>query len=435
MRIFLGITLLVSLLCSVSQARDLTLPQTIQLAEAHSLALKKAGANSSGALSDLGASRADRLPTLSVSGTAFYVSEVPSLTISIPGTPVSLNRSVGTAETYQTDARLNLPLFTGGKISGGIDAASATSQYYQALEQASSDQVDYMARLGYLDLYRADRLVQAAVSAQQRTSVIGDNIKSLFAAGAADSVDLLDADLAVSKANLAVEQAKTNRRASEIRLITLLGVDPAESLNVTDSFPTPQLEAAKSTLSDSKPELKAADASVQLYQARTKLSQSDFWPTLSAFGGFSYGQPNLDRFNNTWNSYWTFGANLNWSFNLGSKTSRKVRAAKYYEEAVNNDRDQTRENLERDVSLTFEQLRLSYAAYQNAMEQSRIAGDDYRLARQQHQNGDLATNRLLEIQADLAGADASLAAAQADFYAAQSSYYYALGSDKIKKGF
>ena len=195
------------------------------------------------------------------------------------------------------------------------------------------------------------------------------------------------------------------------------------------------MEPTQGLLSDSKPELKAADASVQLYQARTRLSRSDFWPTLAAFGGFSYGQPNLDRFNNTWNSYWTFGASLSWSFNLGSKTSRKVRAAKYYEDAVRDDRDQTRENLERDVRLTFEQLRLSYASYQNALEQDRIAGDDYRLAQQRYQNGDLATNRLLEIQASLANADASLAATQADFYAAQTSYFYALGSDKIRKGF
>jgi outer membrane protein TolC len=229
--------------------------------------------------------------------------------------------------------------------------------------------------------------------------VTQDNISSLFAAGSADSVDLLDARLAASKADLSVDQARSNRRVFEIRLMTLLGLDVSDSLHLTDSFPDPALTGTKESLSATKPELRAADASVRLSQSRTKLAKVDYWPTISAYGGYSYGKPNLDQFNASWNDYWTVGANLNWSFNLGGKTARKSRAAQYNLVAARNDRDLTKENLEREVSLAFEQLKLAYSKYQNAREQVRISKDDYRLAQQQHQNGDLATNRLLEIEA------------------------------------
>jgi outer membrane protein len=433
MKIRLGLCLL-AILCGVSaQGRDLTLDQAQRLAEQHSFALKRAGANCSGAQSDLKAAGAERYPTLSLAGTASYINKTSEMNIEIPHV-ISLQREIGSKQRYQSDLRLNVPVFTGGRISGGIDAATATAQYYEALTSASQDQIDYVTRVEYLNLHRADQLVEAARSTQKRTGVISDNIASLFAAGSADSVDLLDARLAASKASLGVDQAMTGRRASEIKLATLLGIDVSEGLNVIDSFPDPTLEAAKGSLSDTKPELKAADANVELQHSRTRVARADFWPSLSAYGGYSYGKPNIDQFSATWNDYWTVGANLNWSFNLGGKTSRKVRASQYYLEAARNDRDQTKENLERDISLSFEQMRLAYSAFQNAKEQQRIAGDSYRLAQQQHKNGDLATNRLLEIEADLSTAEASLAATQADFYVAQSSYLYALGSDKIRKG-
>jgi outer membrane protein TolC len=79
-------------------------------------------------------------------------------------------------------------------------------------------------------------------------------------------------------------------------------------------------------------------------------------------------------------------------------------------------------------------MKLAYTKYQNSLDQFQIASDSYRIAKQQHQNGDLATNRLLEIEADLSSSESNLAAAKADFFAAQTAYRFALGSDTITKG-
>ena len=432
-KIFLGCLFLMLSTVTI-QARDLTLQQALDLAEQHSFILKKARANNSAAQHELKAAGAERFPTLSLAGNASYISKTAEMDINIPNL-VSLQREIGSKERYQTDLRMTVPLFTGGKISSGIDIASASVQYAEALVQAGQDQIDYMTRLEYLNLHRSDRMVEAALAAQKRTSIISDNVKSLYEAGTADSVDLLEARLAVSKAQLAVDQAQTGRRSSEIRLATLLGLETSESLNVMDKFPEPSLEKSPSTLSDSKPELIAAEANILLMKSRRQLARSDYWPSLNAYGGYSYGKPNIDQFNASWNGYWTVGANLSWSLNLFGKTAGKTQAQQYYLEAARSDRDQTRENLEKDINLNFEQMSLAYAAYQNAREQYKIAEDRYRLARQQHSNGVLTTNRLLETEADLTAAEALLAAAEADFYIAQSSYFYALGSDKIGKGF
>ena len=414
-------------------SRDLSLDQALELAQQHSFSLQKARAQSEGAIAEYRAARAERFPTLSAVGNANYISDVSLLNIQLP-TGQSLERQVGTHENYQADVRLNLPLYTGGRISGGIDLARASREMYDALESYDRDRVAYQTRVEYFGLYRATELLQVAEASFKRAEVINRNVKSLYDAGAADSVALLDANLALSRATLGISQAETNRRVTEIRLLTLLGSPLTDSLSLTTTPTQPSQNSVEATVSVQKPELRAADASVQIATARLRVSKADHFPTIAAFGGYSYGKPNLDRFGNTWNEYFTVGATLNWSFNLGGKTVNRARAASYTLDASRRDRDQVQENLTREANLAVEQLRLAYTRYQNSLTEYQISSDHFRLAQGQHSDGVLSSNRLLEIEADLTAAEASLAASLVDYYIAQSAYYYTTGSDSLKKG-
>jgi outer membrane protein TolC len=420
------------LLTGISLARDLTLSQALQLAEAHSFAVKKSASNAQAAAAAFRASKAERFPTLSLTSTNYYLSEVPRLSISFPG--VSLNRDVGVFQNYQNDLRLNLPLFTGGKISGGIDATSSNYEINEALASADEKRITYQARLEYFNLYKLDKLLGSAQAELKRTGIINKDVQSLYDAGVADSSDILDASLALQKAMLAVDQVSSNRRASEIRLLLILGLDPAETLSPTEILPEPKSESVAAELPITKPELIAAEAGVKLQQANLKLSQAEYFPTVAVYGGYSYGRPNLDRFNNTWNDNWTFGANLNWSFNLGGRTPNKSHAANYLLDAAKNERDLTHENLDRDLRLAFEQLKLAYTRYKNSQVQYKLSADNFRLSQEKHRNGTMSANRLLEVETDLTAAEAGLSAALVDYYLAQSTYFYAAGSDELGKG-
>lgn len=419
-------TLVVLLILASSSvtARDLTLDQALQLAEAHSFALKKAQSAADAAVSSLSASQAGRLPTFSATALASYISEIPLMNL----------RPYGTHETYQTDLRLSLPLFTGGRLSGSIAASQASADYAVALQNLSLDQTVYFTSLEYYNLYRTDKMLEVAEASLKRAESIRSDVASLYTAGAADSVDILDASLASSRADFAVKQAKTARRSSELRLLTYLGLEPTENLNLTDSLPAPKQEPWTADVASSKPELTASEAIVKLNRSYRRLSEAEYFPTLSVFGGYSYGKPNLDRFNNTWNDYFTVGANLTWSFNLGGATIHSYRAAGYNLHAAEYDRDQTAENLHREAELAVEQLRLALERYTNAFEQYQITSSNYRLATEQHRNGLLSSNRLITIETDLTGAQASASAALIDFYIARFAYDYAIGSENIRKG-
>ena len=433
MRRFIVSAAILATLAGSSTARDITLTEALRLAEEHSHRLKQSQARTEAASQSLRAARSERFPTLSAAAAASYIDEVPRMEIGLPGLG-SISRDFGTRETYQADLRLTVPLLTGGRISSAVDMAQAGRQYADASAQIDTDLLYYQTRLDYFGLYRALELRQAAQASLRRTEIIRKDVISRYEAGAADSVDLLESDLAHTRATFAVTQADIDLRAQEIRLLVRLGQPAGDQLDPADSLPEPPDQLDTLELSSGHPELDAAQAVIALGQAQVNSENSGFFPSLAASGGYSYGRPNLDRFANDWNDYWTVGAQLNWSFNLGFKTTARKRAAQYDLRAACSHRDDVTETLTRETDLALERLRLAHRRWLSSRDEYNLTSANYRLARIQHQSGVLSANRLLEIEAALTLAESSLAAARVDFYIAQSGYFYTLSSDKLGKG-
>ncbi len=425
--------ILVSIVVSAVQPRDLTLPEAFDLAIRYSHQLKKAKAERKAYESAVRSAKSSRLPTLSAESFAFYRDEVPSFDITI--TPDwTLSREIGSQENYQTDLRLIMPLYTGGKISSGIKAAGAQLDLYRALEESSLEQLIYQTRVEYLMLFRAERLQEVAQASQERARIILKDVSASLEAGMADSTDLLEANLAYNEAALKVDEAQSARHSAEIKLRTLLDLPAKESINVIDKPPPPVGRAVYHTFI-SKPELRATKAAISLSQAQMKQVQSAYFPTVSTYAGYSYGKPNIDWFNKTWTDYFTIGAHLTWSLNLGMKEKHEIKRARYLYEAAQRELDNLTERLEREALLALELVTLARNQYNTAKFRQRTAADNYRLATRMHSQGALSSNRLLEIEAKLSEAEAALEAAVVDYHLAESAYFYALGSEQLKEGF
>ncbi|MFQ6007627.1 MAG: TolC family protein [Candidatus Zixiibacteriota bacterium] len=415
------------------QARELSLQDAFDLAVQHSHQLKKAKAEREAYESALRAAKAARLPTLSAETFAFYKDEVPSLGITI--TPDrTFSREIGTHENYQTDLRISVPLFTGGKISGSIKAASAQLDLYRALEDCTLEQLLYQTRIAYLMLYRAERLQEVAQASQDRTLIILKDIRAALEAGTADSTDLLEVNLANNEAFLKLEQAQSARRSAEIKLRTLLNLPATESINVVDKPPPPVGRAVYYTFI-SKPELRATKAAISYNRALMTLARSTYLPTIYTYAGYSYGKPNIDWFNKTWMDYFSIGAQLSWSLNVGMKERLEERRARYLYQAAQRELDNLTERFEREALLAREQVALARHQYSTAKLRRKTAADNYRLAIRMHRQGALSSNRLLEIETKLSEAEAALETAVVDYHLAESAYFYALGSEQLKEGF
>jgi outer membrane protein len=415
-------------------ARELNLRQAMQLAQQHSFELKKARAETEASLSALEQARSERMPTLTASGTAAYNSFVPSLRLEIPPA-LQINRDIGGHEQYQADLSVSVPLYTGGRIGTGIRAATAMHDYRKALTEASQQNVLYRARLAFLQLYRAERLVDAAAASLKRARVIQGEVLSLLAAGAADSADILEADLNLAGAELNLKSARSQRRQEEISLLLHLGLPVSDSLILT-GFPKDPGPAsfAPRAMEASKPELRAADASVALSRTLVETSRAAGFPSIALFGSYSYGKPNRDFFNYDWSNNLTVGATMNWSFNTGNRTGRGVSVQRYKWQAAASERDRIAEQIDEQIKLSGENERLAWDRYLTAQQRYRLSADNYRLATSRRKLGTLSTNRWLEIEATLREAESAKAVALADYFIARTTLYFAVGKNLLEEG-
>ncbi|MDD3642533.1 MAG: TolC family protein [Candidatus Krumholzibacteria bacterium] len=416
-----------------ASARELTLEEALALARWHSFELRAAGAEADAARSAATAARRGRYPTLSLEGRASVLDELISFGFEVPP-GISFERELGSKEIVQLDAALSLPLYTGGRISGAIDQAEAASRLKSAMVAATDEQVWLAARVHYFTLDRADNMARAAGSSLERTRIAARNVRSMFEAGAADSIDLLEADLAVAEASFALTRARVERRSAEIRLQILLGIDTGEGLAIPETAPPPDEPPSLAADISGKPQLAAASAGIEAGLAEVRISRADYLPSISLFSRYSIGKPNRDLFEGEWDDYFSVGAGLNWSFNLGNRTGHLTRAAESRVEALRLGRERIERDLSEAARLAGERMRLAWEEYRSARERHEITSANYRLAGRRHAAGDLPTNRLLEIEQSLSSSEAALAAARAGYHIARSGWLYAVGSDELRKG-
>ncbi|MBD3332470.1 hypothetical protein GF356_06445 [candidate division GN15 bacterium] len=418
---------------SMAGEAEFTLEQAQQLALEHAEGLKASRAQRDASLSALDAAHAERWPSLSVSSVAYYVDNIPTIDLGVPG-GFSIERELGSKDSYKTEIRMALPVFTGGRIGAGIRLAESKLDLRQALVNAERDQVLLSARVEYLRLHQADRLVASAAASLERAQVVRQDIQSLYDAGAADSTNVLEAELAVTTASLALDQARSNRASQRIRLNLLLGRSATDSLSLSIDIPTPDSSLPPTHVPVTRPQLVAAEAAIAAGKHQQTLYRSTWWPTLSVYGGYTFGEPNRDMFNDAFDDFLSVGANLSWSFNLGRKVSSQVAGAEAATEAARADYRDINRTLKREAHLAREQVLLAFQRYTSAERRNALASDNYRLARIKHREGGLSSNRLLEIEAALSASEAELAAARADVFVAKSLYLYAIGSEDLGKG-
>jgi len=418
---------------SSSGAVDLSIDTAVQLALKHSLLLKREKAESEAYRSNLNAVKAERYPELSFEAKALHNSAISTLDIQLPG--YSLQRDIGRHEVYQTDLKLSVPVYTGGKISAAISLAEANSIIKATLFQESVNEISFLAKQEYIKLYKAHKLVDAARSSLARAELLRNDVRSLYNAGAADSVDLLEVELSHSASELDLEQSINGRRRQEIVLLIMLGLATDESINVEAPLPAPEslVDMKLEAVNENKPELKAALSMVTAKESLVRLNRASYVPKLSLFSGYSYGKPNISPFEDKFNGNFSVGAALSWSFNLGGQAASKTSMAGYLLESSRHDYDRLYEQIQEQSNLSFENLKLAYSSFQTASKNYQISGDNFRLAQIKHQQGILSANHLLDIEANLSRAESMLYSTEADYRLALIQYDYIIGRD-LKEG-
>jgi outer membrane protein TolC len=412
----------------------LSLTEAVQKALEHSYNVKMSRHDSLSAVSDLKSARTQRYPSLSLNAVSYYIDQLQEVSI-IPGRTLEL----GSHENYQTDFKLTVPFYTGGKIGNQIkiqkENLTAKSYSLESEKMAAA----YQARKGYLNLMLTRYLVAAAKSSQDRIDIIARDVQNLFQSGLADSVDILDAASATQQGLLGLTDKENLRRNASIALAQQLGLSALEEIAPTETAPDPlplsDNDNSGQSLSIDRPELKGLDSRLRAANYLVSFNRAGYFPLLSGYAGYSYGKPNRDQFNKSWNGYFNVGLSLNWEFNLGNRTHHNINSARQSALSLEMSRRRLEENFNLQADLAHENLKKSYQYFVINKKELEIATHKFRLAREKHNAGKLSVNRLLEMESELATVEQGYYAAIINYYLAETEYLYAIGAPKIFGGF
>ncbi len=369
---------------------------------------------------DLLAAKAGRLPTVSASAGITRFDEAPSFDFSGAGVPAVLPLFGG--ETMKmADARVTVPLYTGGQIGNRIDAAASMLGVRRSQSAASEQDIKLTVARHYIDVLRAESALAVADSSVMSLAAHVRDVEDMFKSGSIARNDYLAA--AVSLAD--VEQGRlqaSNRldlaRAAYNRALAR-SLDAAVSLDATLPGIDPDLDVASlSALTaiamQNRVELAALDAAADAFRYQSQSARASARPQLGLTGGYMALQNDfLNR-----DEFWMVGVGLNWTLFDGGQARKKASALLFREKAIRQEQQNLRSHVELQVrqawlrlNETTERKRLTERAVEQAQENLRVVRDRYR-------NGEGTNTEVLDAEVlrsrsrsnhDNAGFDARLA--------------------------
>lgn len=414
---------------------ELTLAEAIERGLSYSPLIKASRSALTAAEKDLKTAGSLRWPTLSLDGKAYYFDDVPEADIEFG--PVNQTMKLGVTDNYQFDFKLSVPLYTGGKIGSQVEISRAGLDAQKYRFESDKLKAAYNIRQTYLQLMLANATMGASMASLSRIGIIRNNVYSLHENGLADSLDILEAELAYQKALQSVEEIRTVRSNAMTALAVQLGMNdeqsivPSEKLSMPDSA-TIEQEITVQNLE--RPELKASRSFIDISRRKIKLSRADYFPNISGYGGYSVGKPNRNFFENEWNDYFVAGLVLTWNFNLGMQTSHRVTSAEYSLQKAEYEKSVLEDALLTGARTASENVFSAYRKLKISETELDIARRRFNLAKSKHEEGLLSTNRYLEMEAELSSAEQLYQASLANYYLAETEYFYSAGSSKIYGG-
>lgn len=229
-------------------------------------------------------------------------------------------------ELFSSSATLRWPVYTGGRITAGIDAAEAA----RSASQAGFESAEGSLRLSLVERYFAQVLAVRAHQVRVATvETLEDHLRRsrrLYEEGQIARAEVLRAEVALSEARVEQESARHDLELARSALAALLASD--EGFEVVTLLPAPPalplLEPLLSTALGSNPDLRAAREQHARAEAGVRAARGERLPTVAVFGQRELYTRHLDLFS----SEWIAGVTVSWSLFGGGDHRSRIDAAR-----------------------------------------------------------------------------------------------------------
>ncbi len=338
-------------------------------------------------------------------------------------------------KSYTTTLQVNQLLYDFGKTGNALDAARWSTRSSQRDLERTVQDVILNVKQAYFALLQAGKLVLVAKKTMEQTESHLKQARAFFNAGSKPRFDVTRAEVDVNTANLNLINARTSVRIRTIALNNAMGIDPGQKTEIEEELPpvssVPALEQAQIDALKNRPEMLKAEADIEAARARVRAEQTNYLPTLSVSGAYSWakGTTDLGEFQGIFFSFdvrnsWNAGVMLTVPLFQGGLTKGRVSEARANLIVLEAQQDATRQSILLEVNQ-------SYADMESAKVRIDVMDSSLQKARE---NLELAQGRYeAGIGPYIEVTDAQLAAVQAETDYVQAQYDYQLSVARLLK--
>jgi outer membrane protein, heavy metal efflux system len=203
-----------------------------------------------------------------------------------------------TQDTPHQGLSFDIPVELGGKRGRRIDLAKEELTLAEVDIQTEVRAVRRDLRQTFYGLIAADERVRLAESLLEIAQRVRDAAQARFETGAAPRLEVLQADLTVTRAQTDIELARSIRTASQATLDAVLNLPPQQALAVTGSLyehaPVLVYEQVLATAVTSNVDLVALDRQIAIESRRLDLLRAERTPTPVFSAGALFNSPEFD---------------------------------------------------------------------------------------------------------------------------------------------
>lgn len=422
-----GLGLALALLASGQPT--LTLEEAERIAIERAFNIRIAASNVEKALQQKKQLQGNLGPRLDLNGTYTRFDEKSQV-----GSTATGDAILGSIDNKQIQASLSFPIDITGVLRKAVQAAELNRQATAELLNNEVNDIKNIVRESYFEILRADNSLNVQQEALKNAQERLEKARQREQAGAIAKFDVLRFETDVSRAQAAVIAAQNRIRTAKNNLNNVLGRPIESEFNASQLADAPGMEATPDDYVNAalrnRPDVKAADKTVQAYEKLLKTAGASGLPSLSIGATHTYNpDPGFGgRQNQT-------VANLQLNFNVFDSgiTRAKVDSAKQdlVQARIRLEQVQLGASLEvRQALVKAENARQTLEVATKTVEQQREA---LRLAQIRFDVGDGILLDVTDAQVALTQAQEAVITARFDYYSAYAALQKAVGADDLQK--
>jgi len=347
------------------------------------------------ASAEAGAAQAERWPRLSVDGSYQRFGDAPAFSFPVAGQTFLSPDLVDDDDFYSARVRLEVPVFTAGRVTASIESASLGARAAAAVRDGAVQDLKLAVAVAYVDVLRAGRAVAAASAQVASLDSLVSDIRVMMEQETVAKNDLLAAQVTLANARQGLLRAENRQSLAIAGYNRLLG-EPLERVPALDDLPMPPPEAGQSLESlvtraaTNRSELSGLEARANALEQRARSERASGWPQVGLMADYQYLENQvLDR-----EDFTLVGIGFNWTVFDAGRIRQRSDSFASAGRAARHDRDDLRSRIELEVRQVWLDGREARARVQVNREAVEQAEENLRATREQYAVG-LANNTVV----------------------------------------